>query len=248
MSSANEWQRFFDSHSPKYDENVFTKDTEREVGFLLELLSLPRGARVLDMGCGTGRHAIGLAAAGLEVTGVDISAGMLDKARQKAEQAGVEVNWIQYDARKWQGSGEFDAVLGLCEGAIGLLEHSDDPWERDVIVLQNMAASLRPGGTMVITALNAGRPLRQLSDDDIIAGKYDYVGQFEPTDVTIETPEGAQQVEARERHYTPAELVRIVRQTDLDVEQVWGGTAGEWARRPVRLDEYEIMVVARKKE
>jgi 2-polyprenyl-3-methyl-5-hydroxy-6-metoxy-1,4-benzoquinol methylase len=248
MSGQNEWQRFFDSHSPKYDENVFTRDTEREVRFLLELLALPRGAKVLDMGCGTGRHAIGLAAAGLELTGVDISAGMLDKARQKAEQAGVEVNWIQYDARKWQGSGDFDAVLGLCEGAIGLLEHSDDPWDRDVIVLQNMAASLRPGGIIVITALNAGRPLRQLSDDDIIAGKYDYVAQFEPTDVTIETPEGSHQVEARERHYTPAELVRIVRQADLDVEQVWGGTAGEWARRPVRLDEYEIMVVARKKE
>lgn len=246
MANQGEWQRFFDHHCEEYDKNVFTKGTRREVAFLIELMNLPRGARVLDMGCGTGRHAIGLAAAGFDVTGVDISKGMLDEARRKAEEAGVDIDWVQYDARKWQGSGDFDAVLGLCEGAIGLLEESDNPWQRDVIVLQNMAASLRPGGILVITALNAGRPLRQLSDDDIAAGKYDYIAQYEPTDVAIETPNGPQRVKARERHYTPAELVRIVQLAGLRVDHVWGGTAGEWARRPVRLDEYEIMIVAGK--
>lgn len=248
MTNQGEWQRFFDHHCAAYDDNIFTKDTRREVAFLLELLNLPPGGKVLDMGCGTGRHAIGLAAAGLNVTGVDISGGMLDEARRKAQEAGVEVAWIQHDARKWQGDGSFDAVLGLCEGAVGLLEASDDPWDRDVIVLQNMAASLRPGGIMVVNALNACRLIRQMSDDDIAAGKFDIVEQHEPTQVTIEADDGPQQVAARERHYTAAEFVRIVRQAGLTVEQVWGGTAGEWARRAVRLDEYEIMIVARKKE
>ena len=52
----------------------FTKGTSQEVAFLIETLRLPPGARILDVGCGPGRHAVALAQAGLSVTGVDVSA------------------------------------------------------------------------------------------------------------------------------------------------------------------------------
>ena len=54
-------------------DNSFTKNTVAEVDFVLEELSLPPGSRILDVGCGTGRHAVELARRGYQITGVDIS-------------------------------------------------------------------------------------------------------------------------------------------------------------------------------
>jgi SAM-dependent methyltransferase len=85
------WQEFFDGHAPNYLQNCFTKNTVAEVDFLIDALGLSAGASVLDVGCGTGRHAIELARRGYRVTGVDISAGMLEQAKKEAQAAGVEV-------------------------------------------------------------------------------------------------------------------------------------------------------------
>ena len=90
MNTKNEWQAYFDASASEYEEEVFTKNTETEVKFLLEELALPSGSSILDMGCGTGRHAIRLAQEGYHVIGVDISQAMLDQARAAAQKAGVQ--------------------------------------------------------------------------------------------------------------------------------------------------------------
>ncbi len=92
----------------RYD---FTKGTAQEVAFLLELLDLPAGARVLDVGCGPGRHAVELARAGLAVTGVDVSARFLDIAAEAARAAGVGASFFEVDARQMPFDDEFDAVV-----------------------------------------------------------------------------------------------------------------------------------------
>jgi SAM-dependent methyltransferase len=73
MPAKTTWERFFDAHAPIYDDNAFTKNTVREVDFLLDELLIPPGGAVLDVGCGTGRHAIELAKRGFVVTGLDLS-------------------------------------------------------------------------------------------------------------------------------------------------------------------------------
>jgi cyclopropane fatty-acyl-phospholipid synthase-like methyltransferase len=66
------WEGFFDGHAPVYDQNCFTRNTIAEVEFLIETLELSPGASILDVRCGTGRHAIELARRGYRVTGVDL--------------------------------------------------------------------------------------------------------------------------------------------------------------------------------
>jgi cyclopropane fatty-acyl-phospholipid synthase-like methyltransferase len=94
MTRRNEWEEFFDGHAPIYMENCFTKNTVKEVDFILDELNLSPGCSILDMGCGTGRHAVELARRGYQVTGVDISSGMLAEAKKAAQEAKVKVEWI----------------------------------------------------------------------------------------------------------------------------------------------------------
>ena len=58
MTEKSSWETFFDAHVPIHEENVFTKNTLREVDFLLEELSPPPGGSILDVGCGTWRPVI----------------------------------------------------------------------------------------------------------------------------------------------------------------------------------------------
>jgi len=244
--TRNEWEEFFDGHAPVYMDNSFTKNTLREVDFVLEELSLPPGSRILDVGCGTGRHAVELARRGYRVTGVDISSGMLAEAERAAREAGVEVEWIHADATEFRSDKLFDAAICLCEGAFSLLGGEDDPFEHDLAILRNIHAALKPGAGFILTAPNACRLIRQATQEDVESGRFDLVTMVEVFTVEWDTPAGKKSRQVRERSYVPTELVMLFRQAGFEVEHIWGGTAGNWGRRKIHLDEMEIMVVARK--
>ncbi len=241
----NVWQRFFDGYAPRYEGEDFTKGTEAEVGFLVELLGLPTGRRILDVGCGTGRHSVALAARGYRMTGLDLSSGMLAQARAAAAAAGVALELVQADATRFRFAEPFDAAICLCEGAFTLIG-ADDPVEHDLAILANVRAALRPGAPFVLTALNAMRMVREATPEQVAAGLFDPMTQSQTNDMEWEDAGGRHTARLRERGYAPTELALALRATGFVVEHVWGGTAGNWGRRPVELDEYEIMAVARR--
>jgi len=242
MKSKTEWQEFFDGHAPHYLQNCFTKNTIAEVDFLIETLGLSAGASVLDVGCGTGRHAIELARRGYRVTGVDISAGMLEQAKKDAQATGVQVQWRHENATAFTVNERFDGVICLCEGAFGLLGQGDDPTGQPLAILRRVEAALQPSAKCLFTVLNGFAMARRHSNVDVAQNIFDPLGLTERSDC----PPGsvAPDSQMRERGFVPTELTILFEMAGLQVLNIWGGTAGNWGRRPVDLDEMEIMVLA----
>ncbi|NPV61871.1 MAG: class I SAM-dependent methyltransferase [Methanotrichaceae archaeon] len=244
MTERSTWEEFFDAHAPLYEDNVFTKNTVREVDFLLEELSLQPGSSILDIGCGTGRHSIELAKRGYTVTGLDLSSEMLSRAADAARSAGVNVNWIRSDATQFSLPGKYDGAICLCEGAFGLLGQRDDSIDQPLSILCNISRSLKPQAKMVLTVLNATAMVRRHTNKDVAEGSFDPITMVESSECPPR--EGLPPVAVRERAFVPTELILLFRLAGMSVLNVWGGTAGNWGRRTIDLDEMEIMVVAAK--
>ena len=240
------WEAFFDEQAATYAGNEFAQFTEKEVAFLLELLKLRAGSTILDVGCGNGRHSIELAKRGFKVTGVDFSRAMLEEARKSAAQANVSVTWIHANARDFESDILFDAAICLCEGGIGLADADQDPVVHDLSIIKRIYAALRPNADFVMTALNGYATIRQMTDDHVKAGAFDPASMLSAYEDEWVLPSGPKTMQIRERLFIAPEMVSMLRHVGFSVLNVWGGTAGDWGQRPLKLDEVETMFYCRK--
>jgi SAM-dependent methyltransferase len=103
---------------------------------------------VLDLCCGTGRHAVAFASRGCRVTGVDRTRFALDQARAHAAASGVGVEFVQCDMREFRRPVSFDLALNLFT-SFGYFDAADD----DLRVLRHVHEALRPGGALVIDVI-----------------------------------------------------------------------------------------------
>ena len=117
------------------------------------------GGKVLDLCCGPGRHAVEFAKHGLEVTGVDGSRFLLDRARERSREAGVRVEWVEEDMRRFHRPATFDLACNLFT-SFGYFPDEQD----DLRVLRNVQESLRDGGVFVIDVISKERLARNWKD------------------------------------------------------------------------------------
>ncbi len=225
---------------PAYLRNAFTKGTEQEVEFLVDELRLEPGMRVLDVGCGPGRHALSLARRGFEVVGVDHSAEFVGLAREAAAADGLTATFEELDVRNLDRPGEFDATICLCQGGFGLLGGRD---ETDVF--GRIATTLRPGGALAVSAFSATFAVRHLE-----AGE-----EFDPATgvlheiATVRGPDGTEApFDLWTTCFTARELELLARGAGLGDVEILGVTPGAYRRQPPALDHHELLLLARRNE
>lgn len=166
---------------------------------------------------------------------------MLARAADAAKSAGVNVNWIRSDATQFSLPGKYDGAVCLCEGAFGLLGQRDDSIHQPLSILCNISRSLKPQAKVVLTVLNATAMIRKYTNEDVAEGRFDPLNMVESSECSPR--DGLPPVAVRERAFVPTELVLLFRLAGMSVLNIWGGTAGNWGRRNLELDEMEIMIV-----
>jgi SAM-dependent methyltransferase len=140
---------FQELHAAHYDLIYADKPYAEEADFVAGLLGT-RVGKLLDLACGTGRHAVEFARMGFEVTGVDYNEMLLEHAKANAEKAGVELAVRAGDMRKLDLGERFDCVTCLFD-SIGYPATNDGI----VAALTRAREHLGPGGSLAVEFLHA---------------------------------------------------------------------------------------------
>jgi len=151
--------REFFTRAEVYDRVInWSARLERELPFLCHHLGRPAGQRVLDAGCGPGRHVIALNEAGYRCEGADLSEAMLAVARRNAAEAGVQTQWYAaaFDELAVKCPGGYDGLICL-GNSLAASEEADAVRA----ALANFAQVLKPGGVLVLQVLNFPRLRRE---------------------------------------------------------------------------------------
>jgi SAM-dependent methyltransferase len=223
-----------------YLRNAFTKGTDQEVEFLVDALGIEAGHRVLDVGCGPGRHSLALARRGVAVVGVDHSREFLDLARATAEVEHLGATFAELDVRELSYDAEFDAAICLCQGGFGLLGGRDEP-----DVFRRIAAALRPGGRLALSAFSASFAVRFIEPGET----FDPATGVLHERSTVRGPDGAErEFDLWTTCFTPRELELLAASAGLRVDGVYGVTPGRYRAEPPTLDAPELLLLARREQ
>lgn len=247
MAEDHWFEGLADHLGAAYLRYSFTKGTDQEVAFLVDALDLKPGCRVLDVGCGPGRHANALGRLGIEVVGVDISERFLAVARSDAPDG---VTYLRADARELPFDDEFDAAISICQGAFGLSSGPAAAWtgatgelplDPDLPVLDGMAKAIRASGKVAFTAFSAYFQVRYLGPADTFDASTGV-----NREVTAIRSESGDEIatDLWTSCFTPRELRLLSARAGLRVESLWSVEPGSYVARAPDLDLPEFLVIA----
>jgi 2-polyprenyl-3-methyl-5-hydroxy-6-metoxy-1,4-benzoquinol methylase len=226
--------------------------TVSEVDRMLKMLAPSTSARMLDLGCGTGRHALELARRGFDVVGVELLQANVDVGRVAAEQESLSAEFVQADLRELDMAEQFDLVLSFNDGGIGYFETEAENRRTFEVIAQ----TLQPGGRHFAQTPNVLFAERHLPEKTWIEGS----GTVELTEHWWNTKqrrmegmtasiyigeifEGLNRVPYSSRLYSVEELAEIYASLGMELTNTFRGSGK--AGRP-RDNQYEVFWEARK--
>lgn len=222
----------------------FTKGTEQEADFLVSELGLRAESRVLDAGCGPGRHVRALRERGIDAIGADIAESFCRLVTTGSPSAPAMVA----DVRALPARPAFDVVMSLCQGGFGLLGGPGSPVDADARAVRELASCLRPGGRLVLSAFSSYFQVRfQAGSDGEGGGEFDADAGVMHERTAVKDASGRDlEADLWTTGFTPRELRLLAGAAGLEVEHVWSVDPGDYARRPPDLDHAEFLLVARR--
>ena len=249
------YEELFENYGMKYDNENFTQGTIGECNFIEKEIAYNKEIKILDIGCGTGRHSIELSKRGYDIVGIDLSESLLKQAKEKATEQNLQIVFQKYDARKLSFSNQFDLVIMLCEGAFPLMETD----EMNFQILQNAANALKSKGKLIFTTLNGLFPLFH-SVKDFLASEtkegnatysnnsFDLMTFRDHNTTHIEDDYGnKKKLQCNERYYVPSEITWLLKTLKFKTIDIFGAKLGTFNRNDkLTTEDFEMLVVVEK--
>jgi SAM-dependent methyltransferase len=228
-----------------YEDTLRAEDTPGQVDFILREMGVSPGAKILDLGCGHGRHSNELARRGYGVLAVDMVLGFLEKAREVARAEGLEVHYALGDVRGLGILGGFSHAISIFD-AFGFLDDAgNEDWLRTVFT------ALEPGGNLLLDLRNRDWMARSILPVTVLDKGEDMMIDRHFLDTasgrlvdrrTIVRGGRARTFSFSIRLYTLSEISLLLRTTGFTVERVWGG----WDGSPLSITKNRMLVLAKK--
>ena len=249
------YETLFENYGQKYDGEIFTQGTIGECDFVEQEAGFNKSIRILDLGCGTGRHSIELTKRGYHVTGIDLSDSQLARAREKAREQGLKIDFLKHDARNPLFTNEYDLAIMLCEGAFPLMETDEMNYE----ILKNATRSLRQHGKLIFTTLNGLFPLYHSVQEfhasatdpghaTFRSHTFDLMTFRDHNTTEIEDDSGIKRkLECNERYYVPSEITWLLKTLGYTEIEIFGAKLGAYSREDrLTTEDFEMLVIAEK--
>lgn len=226
--------------SIKHIDNIFLSKTSQQIDFIIKEMLLKDSNKILDLGCGAGRHAISLAKEGLDVTGVDISEFMLIEAEKRAKVARAQINFIQADLAELSKlnlrKNSFDGAICLNESGIGVL----GSLKNELNFYKEVYGLLKDESKLVITCFNGLRRYLKSKDTN---PKFDFLkGEFK---WSAEVSEG-NTLEETQRMYIPSELTMLLNLAGFRDIKICSCRDGVFTKANLGIEDIEMLVIANK--
>lgn len=236
------WEVFYQC---MFDEDSFQL-AQQQVPQILEMVGRPV-KQVLDLACGPGRHLLAFAKYGLDVTGVDSSAYLLNQAANKLAQQQLSANLVHADLLDFQTEQKFDLITNLFT-SFGYYQRPQDNQR----VLEQAHQRLAPSGTLVLETFGKEQLIRDIQPV--------HLTEYDNGDIRIERPllteqlqvlsnewlliRGEQVFRREYQHYvyTAAELTSMLQQAGFEQIRCYGSFQGD----DYDLDAERLILVAEK--
>ena len=247
------YESLFENYGKKYDNECFVHGTMGECDFIEKEINSNKKFNILDIGCGTGRHSIELTKRGYKITGVDLSDSQLNRAKEKAMQQNLNIDFQKHDARELPFVNEFDLAIMLCEGSFPLMETDEMNYQ----ILQNAANALKPNGKLIFTTLNGLFPLFHSVKDFLAAAalegnattdglSFDLMTFREYSTTYAEDDFGnKKELKCNERYYVPSEITWLLKSLGFKSIEIFGSKLGAFSRDDkLTTEDFEMLVIA----